>query len=368
MGLLNFDSPVSSGWPVLNYLATAGTVLNLVNMAGSLWRAGHSASNKAVRVVDVTQDDLEPDAQSVIKNTASVASKVLTEQSPKVLPGSSTALVPAGYFNRAVTVLPSPRTVLQCVAIVVSDTGTVVRKAATVVAQTAYSALNNTGLVLRDAGVAAGRGAAGLLQLGGSTTTNAPLLLGAPATTTASAAGATAGAAGATAGAAGATAGAAGATAGAAGAAAGAAEGAAGAGAAGSTFSSMFSGASSYLGSTWTALSWGTTIAGGLGALGVGYMVYKYLRQNSGVNVTQTNNNQQTVNLKFDLAPGTELVQKTEPDGSVSVSVKQQKVQQEKMQQEKVLHAKQDARLAEIVKKVLAEQRAQKLNEAASAA
>jgi hypothetical protein len=122
------------------------------------------------------------------------------------------------------------------------------------------------------------------------------------------------------------------------------------AGAAGSGYSdaffNMFSGASEYAGRFWSSLTWGNQLLSGLGVLGAAYLAYKYLNPASGINLTQNNNNTQTqnINLKFELGPDTEIVQKKDPDGTVHLSVKQLKVQKEH-----------DERFASIIRQVMAE-------------
>ena len=143
---------------------------------------------------------------------------------------------------------------------------------------------------------------------------------------------------------------------------AGAAGGAAGAGAAAAgegIFASMYGAASGAAGTAakfaWSYLPGGTTLAlGGLGVLGLAYLANKYWKS-SGVTINNNYNPtvNTTVNLKFEgLAAGTEVVETRDEDGTVNVTVKQAK----------------DKKLADVVRKVLAEIRAQKAAEAAAAA
>jgi hypothetical protein len=150
--------------------------------------------------------------------------------------------------------------------------------------------------------------------------------------------------------------GAAGAGAGAAGAGAGAA-GAAGAAAGEGIFATMYGAASGAAGTAakfaWSYLPSATTLTlGGLGVLGLAYLAHKYWK-GSGVNITNTNTNTNTVNLNFvGLTPGAEVVQTKDKDGTVHVTVKQVP----------------DKKLAELVRKVMLEMRAQKAAQAAAAA
>lgn len=144
--------------------------------------------------------------------------------------------------------------------------------------------------------------------------------------------------------------------------AAASAGGAAGAGAAAAgegVFASMYGAASGAAETAakfaWSYLPGGTTLAlGGLGVLGLAYLANKYWRS-SGVTINNNFNPtvNTTVNLKFEGLPaGTKVVQTKDEDGTVNVTVEQEK----------------DIKLAEVVRKVLAEIRAQKAAEAAAAA
>lgn len=256
---------------------------------------------------------------AVDKNAQRVATQVFETIQPQTVSPTAVALNPASLptslMSRAVAVVPRVPTLAGGALVAASDG---MRGAVTAVGHGAANLAASTGLVVSNLARTAGQ----------CVSSRIPGFLGAP--TTAGAAGtAGAGAAGA----------------------AGAAE----AGAAG-TFSSMFSEASNYAGHAWSALSWGNTIVGGFGVLTAVYLAYKYLYPATGVNVTQNNNNNQTVNLNFELSPNTEVVQKKDADGTVHLSVKQIKMQE-----------KQDERFALILKQALAEH-AETMRNAATAA
>jgi len=133
---------------------------------------------------------------------------------------------------------------------------------------------------------------------------------------------------------------------------AGAAGGAAGA-ASGSFFSSFsdgaFNAASAAARFAWSQLSWSMIAAGGVGLLGLAYAVYKVVNPNSGVNVNVTNNNK----IVFEVPAHTQVVQKTDPDGTLRLSIKDHQALVQLIKQQSV---EENQRLAQVVRNILEEE------------